>query len=86
MNTPNHSNSADAQRVRLLTFLRHAGHITTLEARRDLDVLHPAQRVLELRNQGVNIVTHWTVQETECGKPHRVAKYVLGAAKQAEAA
>lgn len=73
----NHSdNTATAQRDRLLTALR-TGPITTLGARRELDVLHPGARIMELRKLGHRIATIWTMDLTSEGKPHRVAKYVL---------
>lgn len=72
------SNSLDAQRNRLLEHLKAFGSGTTIELRRDLDVMMPAARVHELRHQfGKNITTIWTRQQTESGKLHRVAKYVL---------
>lgn len=71
------SNSAAAQRSRLLDYLLRKANITTLEARKNLDVLHPAMRILELRAEGHRIDTVWTHQATDCGKVHRVARYVL---------
>lgn len=69
--------SAEAQRKRLIDALK-IGPITTLEARRNLDILMPAARVHELRHKhGEPIETVWTWQETDAGKPHRVARYVL---------
>jgi hypothetical protein len=68
--------SAAAQRARLLDALRSTS-VTTLEARRMLDILHPAMRVLELRRQGYLIETVWARQETDAGIRHRVARYVL---------
>jgi hypothetical protein len=38
--------------------------------------MSPAPRVHELKKQGYNIVTEWTVFEDSQGK-HRIAKYVL---------
>lgn len=67
--------SAEAQRSRLLAAL-HKGPLTTLEARRLLDVLHPAARVMELRNRGHKIDTVWTEDVTSEGKAHRVACYL----------
>lgn len=64
------------QRELLLTYLLAHHRITTLEARTKLDILHPAGRILELRKDGKNIVTHWTTVETPLGK-HRIAEYVL---------
>lgn len=68
--------SAAAQRARLLDALR-IGSVSTIEARRHLEVLHPAMRVLELRAAGHNIHTAWDTQAGECGVKHRVARYVL---------
>lgn len=68
--------SAAAQRARLLDAL-HCGPVTTLEARRNLDILHPAMRVKELRGMGYDIATVWVWQATDAGRMHRVAKYVL---------
>ena len=70
-------NTAAFQRQRILNHLTTIGPFTTLDARRDLDVMHPATRVMELRRQGHDIQTHWYVDCTDRGKPHRVARYVL---------
>lgn len=69
-------NSAESQRMRLLDALRK-GPVTTLEARRDLDVLMPAARVFELRHLGRNIQTIRVEQATDAGRTHNVAKYLL---------
>jgi hypothetical protein len=76
LSAPTHSNAAEAQRARLLAALSTRA-VTTLQARRELDILHPAMRVLELRRLGHPIATVWTTEATECGKPHRVALYAL---------
>ncbi|MBZ0106720.1 MAG: helix-turn-helix domain-containing protein [Sulfuricella denitrificans] len=75
---PNHSgNSAAAQRQRLLVRLL-TGPLTTIEARRDLDILMPAARVHELRHrEGLDIQTIRVSQETDSGIKHNVALYVL---------
>lgn len=74
----NHNdNSAHSQRLLLIGWLQLHGIITTIEARRDLDILHPAARVQELREIGHDIATNWTQGETECGRKHRIARYVL---------
>lgn len=76
--TPFAGVSATAQQSRLLRALRTAkGGMTTLEARRKLDILHPAGRVKELREYGHRIITHWTTEVTDYGEEHRVARYVL---------
>jgi hypothetical protein len=75
--TADHSgNASAAQRERLLSALR-TGPITTLGARRELDVLHPGARIMELRKLGYRIQTVWTTDFTPEGKPHYVAQYLL---------
>ena len=69
--------SAEAQRKRLIDALR-CGPVTTIEARHNLDILMPAARVHELKHShGFDIQTIRVRQETDCGKLHSVAKYVL---------
>ncbi|WP_151448500.1 helix-turn-helix domain-containing protein [Lacisediminimonas profundi] len=71
-----HPNSVSAQRARLLDQLRQ-GPVSTLDARAVLDVMHPAARVMELREQGYQIETLWSREPSPCGRLHRVARYVL---------
>lgn len=85
VHTKSTSNDAAAQRNRILAALRTHGSLTTLEARRRLDVLHPAARVMELRDAGFVITTVWSVDHNEVGSPHRVARYHLLSEPQAEA-
>ena len=75
---PSHSNSNTAQQLRLhAALLQQLPPVTTLYAREHLDVLHPAARIQELREQGHNIITHWATQTNAQGHAHRVAQYVL---------
>ena len=75
------SNRAEDQRQRLLQRLGE-GAVSTIEARRDLDILAPAARVHELRHgYGYRIETVWIEQATDAGKRHRVALYVLRASE-----
>ena len=69
-------NSAAAQRARVLDAVR-SGPKSTIQLRRDWDVLAPAARILELKRRGFDILTHWVHEATDCGKLHRVAQYVL---------
>lgn len=73
--TNDYSTNTASQRQRLLAWLL-TNPITTLQARKELDIMHPSQRILELKALGHNIVTHWTTDSTGKGK-HRVACYVL---------
>lgn len=71
------SNDTAAQRARLLDALRK-GPISTIEARRDLDILMPAARIFELRHEeGHDIGTFWVFRHTEAGQLHRIAQYIL---------
>ena len=64
-------------RKRLIDAL-HCGPITTIEARRNLDILMPAARIHELKHlHGFDIQTVRVRQETDSGKMHSIAKYVL---------
>ena len=70
------SESASAQRRRVLDALR-SGPKSTIQLRRDWDILSPAARVLELKRRGSDIFTQRVHHATECGKLHCVALYVL---------
>ena len=69
-------NSAQNQRQRLLEALKQKPY-STIEARRELDIMHPSARVQELKARGANIVTHKSTEPTESGELHTVARYVL---------
>ncbi len=75
-------NTTEAQRQRIHDRLRLAGSLSTLQARHDLDVLHPAARVMELRQSGVKIDTVWTHDLNGEGRLHRVALYILHPSKE----
>ena len=64
------------QRRRILAHLQYLP-LTTLEAREQLDIMHPAARCMELRKQGHPIVTEWTTEYSAGGSRHRIARYVL---------
>ncbi|MBD8898370.1 helix-turn-helix domain-containing protein [Rhodanobacter sp. DHG33] len=66
-----------AQRHRLLAHLKCKA-IDTITARRDLNVMHPAMRVKELREAGHPIVTvRISRADTEGRQHHNVALYTL---------
>jgi len=67
---------ATSQRNAILKMIQNNGALTTLEARA-CGIMHPAQRVLELRGMGHDIVTHQSTQYDGAGVCHRVAVYVL---------
>lgn len=69
--------TAAAQRHRLLAHLKHEA-IDTITARRDLNVMHPAMRVKELREDNYRIVTvRVSRADTEGRQHHNVALYTL---------
>lgn len=61
---------------RLLESLRRFP-VSTLEARRYLDIMHPAGRVQELRDSEKEIDTLRIVEPSEAGRTHSIALYVL---------
>lgn len=65
-----------AQVKRLIEALR-LFPISTFEARRCLDIMHPAGRVQELRDEGNEIDTLRLSEFSELGRPHSIAVYVL---------
>jgi hypothetical protein len=75
MQNNNYSTDLPSQRQRILNWLR-IRPLTTIQARKELDVMHPAARIQELRGHGHNIITHWTTSDTGKAR-HRVACYVL---------
>jgi hypothetical protein len=82
-NQRTHSNSASHQRQRLLDALRK-GMVSTIDARRDLDIMHPAARIGELRHRyGHEINTVIVNRQTDCGAWHSVGMYVLCPAAEA---
>ena len=73
----NHPNSLLAQRQRLLRYLCNHKCITTIEARKLLDIMSPASRIFELRSEGYEITTEWVTQNTADNISHRIGQYVL---------
>jgi len=62
---------------RLKAYLSAMGSCTTIEARQLLDIWEPASRVVELKRQGIDIVTRRVLMETPHGGTRRVAQYIL---------
>ena len=70
-------NGAAAQRLRAIDLLR-TGPKSTLQLRREGDILAPAARIWELKHRfGFDILSHRVRQATDCGTLHSVALYVL---------
>lgn len=70
------SEACTAQAQRLLEALK-LFPISTVEARRLLDVMHPAGRIKELREDGHAIHTLRKTEPSDIGRPHSMAVYVL---------
>ena len=68
--------STEAQELRLLKRLL-SGPVTTFFARKQLDIPHPAGRVLGLRQKGYDIETVMVDDYSQAGQVHRVALYSL---------
>ncbi len=69
-------NDAKSQCARLMAALARFA-VSSFEAMRYLDVYHCPARILQLRQAGHQITTHWQTVETEAGERHRVGLYVL---------
>lgn len=70
--------SASAQRKRMLDALQKLGAVNTLYARDCLNVMAPAPRIKELREQGYQIRTDRICINDRNGFKHEnVARYVL---------
>ena len=70
-------NNVRAQRLRIIEWFKRNKSLTTHQDREILGVIHPAGRIMELRQRGYDIMTHWTWEANAQGRTHRVAKYVL---------
>lgn len=71
---PGTSGKAQCQRIRAIL---SAHSVTTFELMRYADIYDPRARVMQLRNQGERIDTHWQIVQTEAGVKHRVGVYTL---------
>ncbi len=66
-----------SQQKRVLQRLRN-GPATTIQLRKEEDIMMPGARIFELRHeQGHNIKLAWVDEITDAGVTHRVGKYIL---------
>lgn len=65
------------QCLEILLSLKENRSLNTMQARKCLGIQHPSGRIMELRKQGYNIVTHWSIEYDTLHQPHRIAEYVL---------
>ncbi len=75
MKNNEYSTDTANQRKRILDWLQ-SSPLTTLQARKELDIMHPAARVQELRERGHNFVLNWVIEFSGKSK-HRIGQYVL---------
>lgn len=66
---------ASKQAERLLVYLQKYGSISTLEAR-EIGIMHPSGRIMDLRRKGHDITTEWDRIGTTPGAITSVARYV----------
>lgn len=73
------NNSRQAQRTRILLALEQAGGagLSTIEIRENLDVMSPAPRIMELREEGHEILTRTITDQGNTGGLHHCGCYVL---------
>jgi hypothetical protein len=69
------ANDADTQCIRLMEALKTLDGVSTIEAVRYLDILHPPARKLNLIQAGNVIKLIWVNELSSCGEMHRVGKY-----------
>lgn len=70
-------NDTSTQTKRLLEAIETLGGVSTIEANRYLDILHPPARKLDLIEAGHSVDLLWVYEPSGCGKIHRVGKYVF---------
>jgi hypothetical protein len=76
LNAANGRKSASSQAAYLLDYLKTHLKISTLDARNELGIMHPAQRISELRCAGHPIETSHAYQDDDNGVTHWIAVYV----------
>lgn len=69
-------NILEQQRQDLLEALKERD-VSTIDARDDLNIMHPAGRIKELREEGHNITIKLIWQDDKAGRPHRIGLYHL---------
>lgn len=71
------SHSTEAQALRMIQALK-AGPVSSIDAARSLDIVHPPSTIRHLRRKGWAIMTEWCYQTAAPGRrPHRVGLYIL---------
>jgi hypothetical protein len=79
---PFYSNNSANQRARILKHFAISPRLSTIEAREVHGILHPCGRIMELRNLGYRIDTHWITAPDSNGVAHRIGLYVFHGLKK----
>lgn len=66
------ASSRKTQKQRVREYLEEHQYLSTLEAREKLGAMSIAARIFELKEDGCNVITHWTMAGTK-----KIARYVL---------
>ena len=74
-NSQKYSNAKPNQRSRILMAFKEHPKISTF-AFRNLGIVSPATRIMELRKRQHDIVTEWTDEPDQNGVIHHIALYV----------
>lgn len=69
--------TSNSQRAAIRVFLERGNSLTALQALNHFGCARLASRIDELRQDGMNIETHWLWVENRHGKRVRVAEYRL---------
>lgn len=71
-----YDNSLPIQRSRVLKCLEKEKKVSTLQLR-SRGIMHPAGRIMELRQRGYRINLHWICEPDANGVIHRVGQYIF---------
>lgn len=69
-------NILEQQRQDLIDELKKRD-VSTIDARDELNIMHPAGRIKELREEGHNISIKLIWQDDKAGRPHKIGLYHL---------
>ena len=68
--------SRATERSRIVEYLKSNLRLTTIDARENLSIMNPAQRISELKKKDAPIARDYIYQADSRGAVHRVAVYI----------
>ncbi len=71
-----YSNSSSSQQARILQHFEKCPRLSSIQARNKYGALNPGARIMELRELGFKIDTHWIYEADDNGVLHRIGLYV----------